>query len=324
MKQLNKGRFDARRIFLYYGSLIVSGIIFIVFSVIAPNFLSVKNVLTILGQVSVIGVMAFGITFVLILGGLDMSVMGLPGFIGSLTAFLITAGYSVPVCVLAGLFTGMIMGFLNGIAATKFKVGILLSGLAFSWIARGMDLWISNYGPVYIPQRHPFLIIGQGNLGGIPVSFLICLAVFAVLNMVMTKTSFGRNFYAIGGSEEGARASGINIDKYKIIGLTMSGLMAALGGIMLTSKAGASMPNAAEGLWFDVFLSALFGSTVFTGGIPHIAGTGVGVIFTGILLNGFTQFNVHEFHQMVVKGSCIILAVAISAAGGKILKIDMK
>lgn len=324
MKQLKEGTFNIRKIFLYYGSLIVLGIIFMIFSIIAPNFLSVKNVLTILGQVAIIGVMAFGITFVLILGGLDMSVMGLPGFIGSLVAFLITTGKSIPVAIAIGLLTGMAMGFLNGIVATKLKVGILLSGLAFSWIARGMDLWISNYGPIYIPQKHPFLLLGQGNIGGIPISFIVCLLAFIALNLVMTKTSFGRNFYAIGGSEEGAKACGINIDKYKIIGLTLSGLMAALGGIMLTSKAGASMPNAAEGLWFDVFLSALFGSTVMTGGIPHIAGTGAGVIFTGILLNGFTQFNVHEFDQMVIKGGCIILAVAISAVGGKILKIDMK
>ena len=152
MRQLKEGVFNIRKIFLYYGSLIVLGIIFMIFSMIAPNFLSVKNVLTILGQVAIIGVMAFGITFVLILGGLDMSVMGLPGFIGSLVAFLITSGQSIPTAITIGLLTGMAMGFLNGIVATKLKVGILLSwhshgspgGWIFGFPITGLSIFRKN------------------------------------------------------------------------------------------------------------------------------------------------------------------------------------
>lgn len=104
----------------------------------------------------------------------------------------------------------------------------------------------------------------------------------------------------------------------------MSGLFGAIGGILLTSRAGAAVPRAAEGLWLDVLLAAVFGTTVLTGGVPHILGTGVGVLFTGVLLNGFTQFNVHEFHQMVIKGALIVGSVALCTLGGKILKVELK
>lgn len=313
-----------KNILLKYGSMFALVLIFVIFSFIAPNFLTVNNVITILGQISIVGVMSLGVTFVLILGGLDMSVMGVPGFIGSLTLYMQLNGFSIGLSMLVGVLVGGFLGLFNGIIATKCKVGILLSGLSFAWITKGLDLYISNYGPMYVPRKSVFLILGQGSFFSIPIMFIITFFIFGVLHIIMTQTKFGRGFYAIGGSEDGAIASGINIDRYKIIGLTISGLMSAIGGILLTSKAGASIPSAAEGLWADVFLATLFGTTVKTGGIPHIAGTAIGVIFTGVLLNGFTQFNIHEFDQMVVKGILIILSVAVGAIGGKIVKIDMK
>ncbi len=317
---------NIKRFLLYYGSLTGLLIIFLIFSIIAPNFLTATNAMTMLRQVSIIGVMAFGITFVLILGGLDLSIAGIPGFAGSLVAVLLSKGYGNVFAITCGIGAGMLLGLINGLVATKLRVGIYLSGLAMSWIARGLDLWVCKYECIYegIRDNTSFLRLGQGMIGPLPTVFVIAFSIFIILHFVMTQTRIGRNMYAIGGSEEGAAACGINIARYRIAGLCMSGLFGAIGGILLTSRAGAAVPRAAEGLWLDVLLAAVFGTTVLTGGVPHILGTGVGVLFTGVLLNGFTQFNVHEFHQMVIKGALIVGSVALCTLGGKILKVELK
>jgi len=315
-----------KRYLLYYGSLTALAIIVIVFSIIAPNFLTTSNLVTMLRQVSIIGMMAFGITFVLILGGLDLSIAGVPGLAGSLVAVLLSKGYGNAFAIACGIGTGLLFGFMNGLVVTKLRVEIFLSGLAMSWIARGFDLWVTSYQTVYegIRGNKAFLWLGQGMIGPVPTAFVLLAGVFVVLHVLMTQTRVGRNMYAIGGSEEGAAAAGINIMKYRLAGLCMSGLLGAIGGILLTSRAGAAVPRAAEGLWLDALIAAVFGTTVLTGGVPHVLGTGVGVLFTGVLLNGFTQFNVHEFHQMLIKGALVIGSVALCSLGGKILKVDIK
>ncbi len=317
---------NVKRFLLYYGSLTGLAIVFLVFSIIAPNFLTGTNMVAMLGQASIVGVMAFGITFVLILGGLDLSIAGIPGFAGSLVAVLLSRGCGNMFAITCGVGAGMLLGLINGVIATKLRVGIYLSGLAMSFIARGLDLWVTRYEPIYkgVRDNPSFLWLGQGMIGPLPTVFVIAICVFAILHFCMTRTRVGRNMYAIGGSEEGAEACGINIDRYRIAGLCMSGLFGAIGGILLTSRAGAAVPRAAEGLWLDVLLAAVFGTTVLTGGVPHILGTGIGVMFTAVLLNGFTQFNVHEFNQMLIKGALIVGAVALCALGGKILKVELK
>lgn len=316
----------AKGLLMSYGSMAALVLIILVFSLVAPNFLSLSNLTLMLGQVSVVGVIAFGATFVLILGGLDLSIMGIPGFVGSLVAMLLSKGMGTFPAILIGLLAGAALGLVNGLFAVKLRVGIIYSGLAMAWIARGLDLWVSNYGPIFdgVRGNDAFLWLGQGKVGAFPAIFLIFLTLFIILHFLMTKTPFGRNMYAIGGSEDGAKACGINIDRYKLIGLCISGLFSAIGGILITSKAGGSMPRVGEGVWFNVLLAVLFGTTVRTGGVAHILGTAVGVLFTGVLLNGFTQLNVHEFDQAVIQGALIVAAVFMGSLGGKMLKIDLK
>lgn len=324
-KLANTKQGQLKDMFLKYGSIIALLLIIAFFSVAAPHFLSLSNMTLMLGQMSVVGVIAFGATFVLILGGLDLSMMGIPGFIGSLVAIVLSRGYGNAAAIAIGLAVGALLGMINGLVVTKLRIAIIYSGLAMAWIARGLDLWVSNYGPVFegVRGNEAFLWLGQGKAGSIPTVFLIFVSLFVILHFFMTKTPTGRNMYAIGGSEEGAKACGINIDKYKIIALCLSGLFSAIGGILLTSKAGGSMPRIGEGVWFNVLLAMLYGTTVLTGGVPHILGTAVGVMFTGVLLNGFTQLNVNEFDQLVIQGVLIVLSVFVGAIGGRILKVDM-
>ncbi len=323
LKSRNSG--GLKTVFLKYGSILALLLIFLFFSLAAPHFLSLSNMTLMLGQMSVVGVIAFGATFVLILGGLDLSIMGIPGFIGSLVATLLASGYANTTAIAIGLLVGMLLGLVNGFVVVKFKVGIMYAGLAMAWIARGLDLWVSNYGPVFegVRGNKAFLWLGQGTVGDIPTVFLIFITLFVILHFFMTKTPVGRNMYAIGGSEEGAKACGININRYKLAALCLSGLFSAIGGILLTSKAGGSMPRVGEGVWFNVLLAMLYGTTVLSGGVPHVFGTAVGVLFTGVLLNGFTQLNVHEFDQLVIQGVLIVLSVFVGAIGGRMLKVDM-
>lgn len=322
--KVSSGR--VRRFLLYYGSLSALAIISIVFSIIAPNFLTSSNLVTLLRQISIIGIMSFGITLVLILGGFDMSIAGVPGLVGSFVGMLLSQGFGNGFAIACGMGLGLLLGFVNGLVATKLRVGIYLSGLAMSWSARGLDLWISRYETTYkgIMDNDAFLWLGRGMIGPLPTSFVITGTVFIILHIIMTQTKVGRNMYAIGGSVDGAAAAGINITKYRIAGMCISGLFGAIGGILLTSRAGCAIPRAAEGLWLDVLLAASFGTTVLTGGVPHILGTGVGLLFTGVLFNGFAQFNVHEFHQMLVKGVLLVGSIALCSLGGKILKVEMK
>ncbi len=315
-----------KRFLLYYGSLTGLLIVSLAFAVLTPNFLTATNLVTMLRQVSIVGMMALGLTFALILGGVDLSIAGVPGLAGSLVGVLLERGHGNLVSVACALAVGLILGLMNGFVATRLRVGIYLSGLAMGWVARGLDLWITSYEVKYagIRDNPGFLWLGQGTVGPIPTCLVVFAVLFVVLHVFMTQTPVGRNMYAIGGSDEGAAASGIDVARYRLAGLCLSGLFGALGGIVLTSRAGAAIPRAAEGLWLDAVLAAVFGTTVLTGGVPHVLGTGVGVLFTGILLNGFTQFNVHEFHQMLIKGALIVGAVALGSLGGKILKVELK
>jgi len=310
-----------RRFLTYYGSLTGLVILILVFGIAAPNFFTTRNIITLLQQASVTGLMALGFTFVLILGGLDLSVGGVPGFAGSLVGVLLAAGHGNVFAIACGMAAGALLGMTTGLLVTKLRIGIFLAGLGMSWICRGADLWVTNYDVIHIRDNPAFLRLGQGQIGPIPISFLITGCVFIVMHIVMTRTRFGRDMYAIGGSEEGAAAAGINVTRYKLVGFILSGLLGAMGGILLVSRAGAAVPRSAEAVWIDALLSGVFGATVLTGGVPNVLGTGMGVLFTAVLINGFSQLNVNEFYQMVIKGVALISIVGLGSIGGKMLDV---
>lgn len=316
----------ARHFLLCYGSLLGLVIITLGFGILKPSFLSAGNLVTMLSQLPIVALVGLGVTMGLILGGLDLSVAGVPGVAGSLVGILLGRGYNTVLAVSCGLAVGLLFGLVNGIAVTKLRVGIYLSGLAVSWIARGIDLFITRFQPLYegIRDNPSFLWLGQGRVGPIPAQALIVGVVYIASHIVMTRTRVGRNMYAIGGSPDGAAASGINLDRYRLVGLAMSGLFAAAGGILVASRQGVAIPRAGEGMWADAVLAAVFGTTVLTGGIPNVLGTAVGAAFTSVLLNGLTQCAVNQFYQDVVKGVLLIFAVGLTAIGGKVLKVELK
>lgn len=315
-----------RSYLLRYGSLSALAAIVLVFSVLSPNFLTLENVVTILRQISVIALIAFGATFPLILGGIDLSIASIPGVAGSLVGVLLAGGCPNILAIICALAVGVLFGLFNGLLTTKLRVPMFLSGLAVSWVGRGVDLIITRYQIIYagIRDNASFLWLGRGWVGPIPAPTLVAGIVFIVTHIVMTQTRLGRDMYAIGGSPDGAAAAGINLNKYRLLGLIASALFGSIAGIILTSRQGAAITRSGEGLLMDSLLAAVFGTTVLTGGVPHILGTAVGVIFTGVLMNGLTQFAVNQFHQQVIKGALLLAAVTLTAIGGKVLKVEMK
>lgn len=315
-----------RSFLLRYGSLSALAIIIVVCSILLPNFLTVGNIITILRQVSVVAMISFGATFALIMGGVDLSIASIPGVTGSLVGVLLAGGFPNSLAIICTLAVGLLFGFFNGLVTTKLGVPMFLSGLAISWVARGIDLIITRYQLIYAGIRNntSFLWLGRGWVGPIPASTVIVTVVFIVMHIIMTQTRFGRDMYAIGGSPDGAASAGINLNKYRRLGLMMSAMFGAVAGIILTSRQGAAITRSGEGYMMDSLLAAVFGTTVLTGGVPHLLGTAVGVIFTGVLMNALTQFAVNQFHQEVIKGVLLLAAVGLSAIGGRVLKVEMK
>lgn len=309
-----------------YGSLTALGAIIVVFGILSPNFLTLDNLVTIMRQVSVVALIAFGATFPLILGGIDLSIASIPGVAGSVVGVLLANGLSNPLAIICALVVGIAFGIMNGLLTTRLRIPMFLTGLAVSWVARGVDLIVTRYQIIYtgIRGNTSFLWLGRGWVGPIPAQTLVVVVVFAVTHIVMTRTRFGRNMYAIGGNPDGAAAAGINLSRYRFIGLVACAFFGSVAGVLLTSRQGAAITRSGEGLLMDALLAAVFGTTVLSGGVPHILGTAVGVVFTGVLMNGLTQFAVNQFHQQVIKGVLLLAAVTLTTLGGKVVKIEAK
>ena len=282
------------------------------FSLSADYFLSWSNMVNIARQVSMIAIMAFGMTVVVVSGGIDLSVGAIMGFSGVFTAALMM-NFHMPVwvCVIGGILSGGIIGYINGTVITKLKIPSFIATLAMLNIARGLTYLYTDAKPIYGLPDH-FNIIGTGYIGPIPIPVILMLLVFAVFTVLMKKTKIGRYALSIGGNAEVARLSGINIKRYMRSFYLISGLMAGLAGIILTARMGSGEPNAGLSLEMDVIAAVVLGGTSLSGGKGTILGTLCGALLMGVLDNGLAMLQVSPFAQMVCTGVIVLIAVAIS------------
>lgn len=308
-------------------TLIVLALLLIFFSLATPNFLSTNTMLLLAKHVALYGILAIGMTYVIITGGIDLSVgavVGLGGMIAggmiqngvTLNAFGVTVYFSVPLVVLITVLVGALIGWLNGIIITKFGVAPFIATLGTMYIARGFAMLHSN-GATYSN------IIGNealGNTGftffgsrvlGIPVGAVILIVIAIVAGIVLKKTTFGWHIFAIGGNENAARLSGVKVDKVKILVYIFSGVCAAIVGIITASQLEASHPASGETWEMNAIAAAVLGGTSMMGGIGTIGGTIVGAFVIGVISDGMVMCGVSEFWQMIIKGLVIILAVII-------------
>jgi len=300
-----------------YGILIVFSIICLIISFISPQFLTVSNWTIIITQVSINAILAFGVTFVIITGGIDLSLGSIVAVAGVSAAMLAHPdSYPLLVPVFAGLFAGLLIGAFNGFIITKSKIAPFIVTLGTMTIGRGLALILSNGRPVS-NLSDSFVFIGSGKILGIPVLIIILIIMFILCSVILNKTILGRYVYAVGGNEQAARASGINVSQVKIAVYSISGLLAGLAGILLTSRITTGQPNAGAGFELDAIAAVVIGGTSTTGGKGSMTGTLIGVLLIGVINNSLDLLNVTSYYQQVVMGSIIIGAVVLDSLNHK-------
>ncbi|WP_025692374.1 ABC transporter permease [Paenibacillus zanthoxyli] len=299
--------------FRRYGIYLVLILLFVSFSLASEAFLSTTNLLNIVRQVSVLGIAAIGVTFVMIAGIPDLSVGSQISLVCILTSWLMVNGGMHPVVAVAGgIASTTLVGLINGYLSIKLKIYPLMVTLATMIIFAGVAKMISGGMAIFgFPQQ--FSLIGQGYLGPIPIPVLILIALSALGAFILTKTYFGRYVYAIGGNEEAARLSGIHTTKIKLILFSITGFFNGIAGIVLLSRTNSGQPNAGVGLEFDVLTAAVLGGVSILGGEGKISGVITGVLILGVLSNGLTLLNVGDYYQSIIKGIVLIGAIALDS-----------
>lgn len=307
-KSLNKNGNIIERL----GPLLGLIILVVVITALNNSFIAPSNIFNLLRQVSINGLIAFGMTFVILTGGIDLSVGSILALSSALTALLITSGVDPILALLIGALIGAILGAVNGILITFGKMAPFIATLATMTIFRGLTLVVTDGNPITnLGDNVLFQMFGKGYLLGIPVPAVTMLIVFLVLYFVLHKTVFGKNTYAIGGNEKAAFISGIKVNKVKILIYSISGLMASIAGAILTSRLNSAQPTAGTSYELDAIAAVVLGGTSLTGGKGRIFGTLIGVLIIGVLNNGLNLLGVSSFYQQVIKGIVILIAVLI-------------
>lgn len=306
---------------LKFRSLIALFLLCLVISLLSDKFFTVDNGWNVLRQISVNICISTGMTLVVLTAGIDLSVGSVLAFCGALTAGLLKSGIAIPSlnlyigftllgAIIAGLIAGSLLGAFNGWAITRFRVPPFVATLAMLAMARGFTmLWTAGF-PVSALGAD-FTYIGTGWFLGIPVPVWITAVIVLMAMLVTRKTRLGRHIYAVGGNEGAARLSGISVGRVKVIAYMIAGLLAAVGGIMVTARLDSAQPNAGESYELDSIAAVVIGGTSLSGGRGTVLGTVQGAMIIGVLNNGLVLLNVSPFWQQVVKGAVILLAVVI-------------
>ncbi|WP_460528105.1 L-arabinose ABC transporter permease AraH [Chitinimonas naiadis] len=291
-----------------WGMLVVFLALFIACSVFVPNFLTAINMRGLALAVSLAGMVGCGMLFCLASGDFDLSVASIVACSGVACATVINLSESVGLGVLAGLGIGAVFGLLNGFVVARLKINALITTLASMQIARGLAYIIADGKAVGISEES-FFSIGNSDWLGIPTPVWITIASFVVFGFLMSKTVFGRNTLAIGGNEEAARLAGVNVVRTKIIIFTLTGLIAALAGVVLASRMTSGQPMTSIGFELTVISSCVLGGVSLKGGVGRISYVIAGVLILGTVENAMNLLNISPFAQYVVRGLILLVAV---------------
>lgn len=278
----------------------------------SKHFLTTDNLMLVLRTAAEIGIIAFGMTMVIIAGEIDLSVGSAVAFAGCLSTFLIERGWPIWAACAAALAVGAATGSFIGLMRVRFNVPSFITSLALLTVLAGAAFKLTDGGFPITDLPESFSFFGTETLFGVHASVFVMAGVFAVSYFVMTFTTFGRSVYAVGGNAEAARLCGISVGGVRIAVLAITGTLAALAGILLASRMGAGNPKVAIGWELDVIASVIVGGTSLSGGAGRVWGTLVGVIFIGVIVNGMRLMDVQEDGQLIARGVIILLAVVLS------------
>ncbi|MFM0737710.1 ABC transporter permease [Paraburkholderia xenovorans] len=295
----------------HYGG-IVCGLIAlcVLFSALSPNFLSLGNLLNIVMQVSIIAILGFGMTYVLLLGDIDLSVGAVMALVGGIAAFAMQHGVHPALAVLAAMLAGVVLGWVNGALSALLTIPSFIVTVATMGVFRGLAYITSDGLPISVDDDR-FAALGNGTLLGIAIPIWVLAALLLINHFVLSRTVFGRKAYLTGGNREAALYSGINVRRLRIGIFMISGLMASIGGILMTSRLYSAQPNAGMGYELDAIAAAVLGGTSLSGGYGTIVGTLIGALIIGVINNGMNLLSVPYFYQLIVKGVVILVAVCI-------------
>ncbi|WP_322906141.1 ribose ABC transporter permease RbsC [Paenibacillus campi] len=281
-------------------------------SILNPAFLEPLNILNLLRQVAVNALIAFGMTFVILTGGIDLSVGSILALSSAFMANLMLSGMDPVLAIVIGCLAGGVMGMVNGLMITKGKMAPFIATLATMTIFRGLTFVYTGGNPITgLGDSMAFQLFGRGYCFGIPVPAITMMIAFAVLWVILHKTAFGRKTYAIGGNEKASIVSGIKVTRIKIWIYSLAGMFAALAGAILTSRLNSAQPTAGTSYELDAIAAVVLGGTSLSGGRGRIVGTLIGALIIATLNNGLNLLGVSSFYQMVVKGVVIVIAVLI-------------
>lgn len=330
MLQIDRGHYDMKNILLKKSPSIQSGgatqkilafasliILVIIFSISSSNFFQFDNIVGIMLSTAVTGVLALGSTFVIITGGIDLAVGTVMTFASVMTGVMITLwGFPMPLGIAGGILTGALCGLISGVAVAKMKIPPFIATLAMMMITKGLSLVISGTKPIYFNDSPGFTDISMGTMLSsiipglqIPNAILIFFGAAIIASIILTKTIIGRFNFALGSNEEATRLSGVNINYWKIVIYTLTGVFSGLAGIMMASRLNSAQPALGQGYELEAIAAVVIGGTSLSGGEGSILGTVIGALIMSVLTNGLRILSVPQEWQTVIVGLVVIAAV---------------
>ena len=303
-------KIDRKKILKQYGITLVLLALCILFTILNPVFFTLRNIMNVMRQMSMIGIASVGGMFVIIQGGIDLSEGAVVSFVNVVCAWLMmNAGVSPAVAILASLIVSAVIGYVNGVLVTRAKMPPLIVTLAMQGGLYGISYIITNSHSIAgFPES--FRFIGQGYIGFLPVPVVLMVVILAVGWFVLNKTYFGRYIYAIGGNDDVARLSGIRVNRIRRIVYMLGGLFAGVSGVIFLSRLMSGQANTGMGFEMDVLTALVLGGVSINGGSGKIFNAVMGVAIIGVLNNGLVLINVNQHVQEVIKGVVLIAAVA--------------
>lgn len=302
--------------FIYqYGIIIAFVLLCVTLAVSNEYFFTTKNIVNVLRQTSINGILALGMTLVILTRGIDLSVGSVLALSGIITASLVHGPDPMPaaLAMTAGLAVGLACGTINGLVVARLGVPPFVATLGMLSVARGLTYIYSDGMPI-AGLSESFLWLGQGRLFTIPIPVFFFAGVFILLWILLNKTTFGRYIYAVGGSEKSAKTAGIGTRKVLVSAYALAGMLAGLGGLILTARTTTGLPQAGQSYELDAIAAVVIGGTSLSGGVGTVRGTLFGALIIGVINNGLDLMGVSSFYQQVVKGVIIVCAVLLDPA----------
>ena len=314
-KQLNTNKRDYSAFMRKYGVILVLLLMVVLLSIVSPVFMTVSNIISVLLQVAINGILALGMVFVITAGGIDLSIGSMLALAGSIVGAMLTANVNqIPLACLAAVAACTAFGLINGVLVAKFNMFPFVVTLSTQLVIRGLAYIVTGGYSLTLSSK-PFRQIGGGKLfGAVPYPVLVFAFLAVIAFILMHKTKFGRYVYAVGGNINAAIASGVNVFWTRVCTFIIMGFCAGVAGVILCSRISAGQPNVGSGYETDAIAACVIGGTSFAGGIATIPGTVIGILIIGVIYNGMNLLQINTYWQTIAKGLLIIGAVMLDMA----------